>query len=96
VAIQANHAADRRLGLLHAATTGAAVFVFLLVLLWASVASGAMPHLRALFGPMGAGSPAAFLIGVGYAVVAGALTGLSLAIFHNLFGFLAPRRKADG
>jgi hypothetical protein len=82
----------RALGLLHAAATGAAVVVFLFVLLWATSASGTMPHLRALFGPMGAGSPFALLVAALYALALGALIGLLVAIFHNAFRFLAPAR----
>jgi hypothetical protein len=84
------------LGFLHSAATGAAVLVFLFILFWASAASGALPHLRALFEPMGAGSPFALMVGAAYAVVVGALAGLFVAIFYNLFGFLHPMRNARG
>lgn len=85
--------AHHRLGVAHAAATGAAVVLFLLVLLWASAASGALPHLRVLFGPMGAGSPAALLIGALYGAVIGALSGLAIAVFYNLFRFLNPAHR---
>lgn len=85
-----------RIGLLHAGATGAAVLVFLFILFWASAASGALPHLRVLFGPMGAGSPFALMIGATYAIITGALAGLLLAIFYNLFGFLNPIRNTRG
>lgn len=85
-----------RLGIAHAAATGAAVLLFLFILFWASAASGAMPHLRVLFGPMGAGSPMALLIMAIYALALGAIVGLMVAIFYNLFRFLSPARGAHG
>jgi hypothetical protein len=85
-----------RIGLAHAAATGAAALVFLFILFWGSAASGALPHLRSLFGPMGAGSPFALSIGAAYAVVIGAVAGLLLAIFYNFFSFLRPNRNARG
>jgi hypothetical protein len=83
------------LGLLHAAATAAAVVVFLFVLFWASVAFGMLPHLRVLLGPMGAGSPIAFLIGVIYALVGGALIGLLVAVFYNGFRFLGAVQSVE-
>lgn len=84
------------LGLLHAAATCAAVVLFLFILLWASAASGAIPPvMRALFGPMGAGSPTALAIGAVCALVMGALIGLLVAVFYNFFRFLAAVRSVE-
>ena len=83
------------LGLAHMAATGAALAVFLFVLLWASVATGAMPHLRTLFGPLGAGSPAALAIGLIGALGLGALLGLIAAVFYNVFRFLAAVESVE-
>ncbi len=89
-------AAPHGLGLLHVAATCAAVMVFLFVLLWASAAFGALPpELRALFGPLGAGSPTAFAIGVVYALVGGAVLGLLVAAFYNFFRFLGAVQSVE-
>ncbi len=88
-------ARPQRLGLLHMTATGAAVAVFLFVVLWASAAFGGLPHLQRLFGPMGAGSPVALAIGAAYALVLGAVVGLVVAAFFNLFRFLAAVQSVE-
>jgi hypothetical protein len=84
-----------RLGVTHMAATGAAALVFLFVLFWASAAFGGLPHLRALFGPMGAGSPTAVLIGLLYALVGGALIGAIVAVSYNIFRFLGAVQSVE-
>lgn len=86
----------QRLGVLHAAATLAAVMVFLFVLFWAGAAFGMLPlELRALFGPRGAGSPTALLIGAVYALILGGVIGVLVAVFHNCFRFLHAVRDVE-
>jgi hypothetical protein len=88
-------ARPQRLGLAHMAATGAAVLVFLVALLWATAASGALPDLRRLFGPIGAGSPTEIAIVLVCALIGGALIGLTTAFFYNLLRFLAAIESVE-
>ncbi|HVY86350.1 MAG TPA: hypothetical protein VG943_14545 [Caulobacterales bacterium] len=68
----------------HAAAIGAAIVMFLLVVLWASAALGMLPHLRSLFGPMGAGSPFAIVVALAFALVLGAAVGAVFGVGYNI------------
>jgi len=86
--------ASRRAGLFHFAATGAASAAVLYALCWAGAALGwsAASHLfLSLFSTAPAASWSALLQGVCLSVGFGALAGLLIAAFANLFGFLAPR-----
>jgi hypothetical protein len=86
--------ATRRLGLLHFAVTGAAVGAALYALCWAGAALGwnVASHLYlSLFTTEAVATSAALVQGVCLSVGFGALAGVLIATFANLFGFLAPR-----
>lgn len=84
-----------RLSVLHAAATGAAIVALLLVLSWATAASGAMPQTGTLFGTIDAGSPFALAVACAYAIVRGALIALSIAVSYNAFRFLGAVRSVE-
>lgn len=85
------HPAPHRLGLLHVAATFAAVLMFLFIVFWASAAFGALPEqIRAWLGPSVVSLPL-LAIGLAYALVVGALTGLAAAFFFNALAFLHPK-----
>jgi hypothetical protein len=84
-----------RLGLMHMAATGAAVLLFLFVLLWATSASGGLPYLREYFGPSGSGSPMAIALGAVIMLVLGGILGLITAMFFNVFRFLAAVESVE-
>ena len=85
----------RSLSPLHLAATGAAVLVFLFVVLWAGAAFGALASLRVLFAPYGEGSPWTLAIGIASALGLGALMGLAVAIFYNMFRFLGAVQSVE-
>ena len=84
----------RRLGVIHLALVGAATFALLYLICWAGAVLGftGVSHLYlALFAPGETTTMAALLQSVCLSLGWGALTGALIAIFFNLFGFLAPR-----
>ncbi|MBT9447566.1 MAG: hypothetical protein IV086_17855 [Hyphomonadaceae bacterium] len=84
-----------RLGVVHLAAVGAATAAVLYALCWIAAALGytAASHLYlSLFTTTEpATSLAALLQGVCLSLGFGAVTGVLVALFANLFGFLAPR-----
>lgn len=84
----------RPLGVIHLALVGALTFALLYVLCWAGAVLGfsGVSHLYlALFAPGETTTFLALLQSVCLSLGWGALTGALIAIFFNLFGFLAPR-----
>jgi len=83
-----------RLGGLHAAAIGAATFVVVYMLCWIGAALGwsFASHLYlSLFATASDTSLSALISGLCLSFGFGALVGALVAIFHALFGFLAPR-----
>ncbi len=80
-------AKPRPLGLAHMAATGAALALFLLVVLWASTAFGMLPGLRELITPLGR-SPTDLIVAGAFALAAGAVLGVAVAVCYNVFRFL--------
>ncbi len=86
--------ARSRVGLIHFAATGAAAAAVLYALCWAGAAIGwnAASHLYlSLFSTEASTSLPALLQGVCLSIGFGAIAGALIALFANLFGFLAPR-----
>lgn len=82
-----------RLGLFHTAIVGAATLLLLYVLCWAGAALGltAASHLYlALFTTEPITSTAALLQGACLSIGFGLIVGALVALFFNLFRFLAP------
>jgi hypothetical protein len=83
-----------RLGYLHVMAVGAASAAALYALCWIGAAAGfsAASHLYlSLFTTAPPASTAALAEGVCLSVLFGAVTGALVALFGNLFAFLAPR-----
>ena len=84
----------RRLGILHCAAVGAATLMVVYLLCWVGAALGwtAASHLYlALFTTTEVTSLAALAQGLTLSLGFGAIVGALVAVFHSLFGFLAPR-----
>ncbi len=84
---------SRRVGILHFALVGAAAFTVIYVLCWlgAYLGFGAASHMYlALFTTAAITSVPALLQGLCLSLGFGALFGAVIAIFFNLFRFLAP------
>lgn len=83
-----------RLGYFHLIAIGAASAVVLYALCWIAAAAGlsAASHLYlALFTTAPLASIAALAQGVCLSMIFGGVTGALIALFENLFAFLAPR-----
>lgn len=86
--------ARNRAGIIHFAATGAATAALLYALCWAGAALGwnAASHLYlSLFTTEPSSSWAALFQGFCLSIGFGAVGGALVAMFANLFGFLAPR-----
>lgn len=83
-----------RLGVLQAATVGAATLLVVYLLCWIALAAGwtdASHQYLSIFVTTDPASIASLFLGLLYSAASGAVVGALVAIFMAVFAFLAPR-----